>query len=145
MICIVLWFSLYFVLLVMSLTHPSYLFAFSLSIWTISHQLWCICLLIHLWTPFLAYLKHLRIIYKYQTHSLYIVNLFLPWNSNKYYSHLITSSLVRCKDFLGKSPLLNCTWAEPRPRTLRWVRIKTYRQRTKNPDQMLVAYTRSDT
>ena len=34
-------------------------------------------------TPFSTYLTHPRITYKYQTHSLYITNLFLPFNKKQ--------------------------------------------------------------
>ena len=73
---------------------------------------------------FSTYLSHPSFLYIYWAKSPVHINLFLPWNSNKYHSHLITSSLVHCKDFLGKTPSLDRTWAVPRPWTLSWVSIK---------------------
>ena len=130
------------VLLVILLTHFSYLFTPFLSNQTFSHCLWHICLLTYFWTLFSDYINHSNCVYINQAISLYLVNLFLPWNSNKYHLYSITSPLCHCKTLLAKTASLNHTWAEPRPRTLSWVSIKTYGH--KNWDQTLVADTRSD-
>ena len=65
-------------------------------------------------TLFSNYLNNPSFLYIYQGKSLYIFNLFLPSNSNKWHLYLITSSIVCCKDFLGMTPSLDHTWAEPR-------------------------------
>ena len=60
-----LWFSLYFVLLVIPFTLPSYLFAPFLSMQTITHHFWHICLLIFICTLFFNYLSHPSFAYVY--------------------------------------------------------------------------------
>ena len=130
----------YSVLLVILFTHFSYLFAPFLSNQTFSHHSWHICLLTHFLTLFFNYINHPNFIYIIWAIPLYLVNLFLPWNSNKYHLYSITSPLVHCKDFLGKAPSPDHTWAGPRPRALSWVTVKDLWAQTQNQDQMLATH-----
>ena len=118
----VLWFSLYSVLLVSTLIYFSNPSGSLLSQWTFSHHIWQICLLRLTFVPRFTfqtlcpdYLTNPTFLYKYWTRFPVQTTCSYLLNSNKYIvSPLITSPLVHCKDFLGKTP---SPWTRARAET----------------------------
>ena len=97
-----------------------------------------LCLLIYIHTPFPPYISHPSFPYIYQTESLYILTCS--------YLEIVTSNIlpqshvhwVTVRLSWERHPHCNRTWAEPRPRTLHWVGIKTYRHKIRTKTRPLL-------